>query len=72
MELTRGVYTGELELSKGPVLGDWIISSVVNGQTYNKTFEVASYILPKFLIHIQAPNHVTFQDNIITANIQTT
>lgn len=67
---TRGVFTGELELSKNPVLGNWNVSVKIHGQTFNKTFQVARYVLPKFLVNIQAPKHVTFDENIITVNVQ--
>lgn len=43
----------------------------INGQQYNKTIEVANYIFPKFVIDIQAPKHITFSENILTAHIQT-
>lgn len=68
---TNGVFTGDLLLSENPVLGNWNISVTINGQQYNKTVEVANYILPKFIIDIQAPKHITFTENILTAHIQT-
>lgn len=67
---TKGVFTGELQLSKNLVLGNWHISVTIHGQTFNKTIEVAEYILPKFLINIQAPKHMTFKENILIAHIQ--
>lgn len=66
-----GVFAGELNLSKNPVLGKWNISVTIDGQHYFKTIEVANYILPKFIIDIQAPKHMTFTQNILTATIQT-
>lgn len=67
----NGVFGGELLLSESPVLGNWNISVTISGQQYNKTVEVASYVLPKFIIDIQAPKHMTFTENILTAHVQT-
>ncbi|XP_017784771.1 PREDICTED: CD109 antigen-like [Nicrophorus vespilloides] len=66
----KGVYGDELQLSESPVLGNWNISVVVHEQIFNKTFQVAEYIVPKYLIHIDVPKHITFQENILTANIK--
>lgn len=71
MEAIKGVFTGELKLSESPVLGHWNISVNIHGQTYNKTFEVAEYIYPKFIVDIQTAKHVTFKENIIKAEINT-
>ncbi|KAJ8960843.1 hypothetical protein NQ318_020139 [Aromia moschata] len=70
VQAVRGVFTGELELSKSPVLGNWNISVEINGQTYSKTIQVAEYVMPKFLVNIQTPKHVTFKENVITVNIE--
>lgn len=71
VEATRGVFSGDLKLSENPVLGTWNISVVIHGQTYNKAIEVAEYVLPKFMVNIQTPKHVTFKENVITVNIDT-
>ncbi|KAF5298450.1 hypothetical protein FQR65_LT01229 [Abscondita terminalis] len=65
----KGVFTGELQLSKHLVLGDWNIVATIRGQTYSKSVHVAKYILPKFLIDIQTPKHMTFKENILKAHI---
>lgn len=69
--IPNGVFFSELKLATSPVLGSWNISVRLHKQTYNKTFEVAQYIVPKFLIDIDAPDHMTFQENILTAHIKT-
>ncbi|CAG9853917.1 unnamed protein product [Phyllotreta striolata] len=71
VEAIRGVFTGELKLSDQPVLGNWNISVTVHGQTYHKTIEVAEYILPKFIVDVESPKHITFKENIIRAKIDT-
>lgn len=68
----RGVFSEELKLSDSPVLGNWNISVTVDRQTFNKTVLVASYVSPKFLIDIKAPEHVTFQENMIAVQIEAT
>ncbi|KAK5646678.1 hypothetical protein RI129_005142 [Pyrocoelia pectoralis] len=65
----RGVFTGELQLSKRLVLGDWNIIVTINNEKYNKTIQVAEYVLPKFIVDIQAPKHVMFKENILKAHI---
>ncbi|RZC42764.1 CD109 antigen [Asbolus verrucosus] len=71
VDALRGVFTGEVNLSESPVLGDWNISVTIHGQTFSKSVEVAEYVLPKFMITIQAPKHLTFQEKVLVANIQT-
>ncbi|XP_018336565.1 CD109 antigen-like isoform X2 [Agrilus planipennis] len=66
----KGVFTEEVLVSNNPVLGNWHISVRIEGQIYNKTIEVAQYILPKFIVNIQAPKYVTFKENTLTAHIQ--
>ena len=70
--VSRGVFSEELQLSDSPVLGDWNVSVTVDKQTFNKTILVAAYVLPKFLVDIKAPEHVTFQENIIAVQIEAT
>ncbi|EFA04694.1 CD109 antigen-like Protein [Tribolium castaneum] len=71
IQALRGVFTGEVKLSESPVLGNWNISVKIHGQTFSKSIEVAEYILPKFIVNIQAPKHMTFKENVLVANIQT-
>ncbi|GFG28314.1 hypothetical protein Cfor_11328, partial [Coptotermes formosanus] len=66
---TKGVFSGELQLSQSPVLGDWNITVVVLDQYFYKTFEVAEYVLPKFEVTIDAPAHATFKDSHIVATV---
>lgn len=67
---TRGVFSGELELSKNPVLGDWNITVNVLDQVFHKNFQVAEYVLPKFEVTIDVPKHATFKDSIVVATIR--
>lgn len=71
ISIPKGVFTGELRLSDSPVLGTWTITVVTHDQRFNKTVDVALYVLPKFTIKIDAPKHITFLENIITAQITT-
>ncbi|XP_039279526.1 CD109 antigen isoform X2 [Nilaparvata lugens] len=67
---TRGVFTGELELSQSPVLGDWNITVTVLDQMFHKTFQVAEYVLPKFEVTIDVPKHATFKDSKVVATVR--
>ncbi|GJQ86520.1 hypothetical protein Trydic_g10420 [Trypoxylus dichotomus] len=69
VSIPRGVFSGELHLSDSPVLGTWTITVIVHEQKYSKTIDVALYVLPKFMIKIDAPKHITFLENIITTQI---
>ncbi|XP_063973145.1 CD109 antigen-like isoform X2 [Diachasmimorpha longicaudata] len=68
--LTRGIFTGELELSSSPVLGDWRIIANVADQTFEKPFQVAEYVLPKFQVSIDVPKHSTFKSGKVVATIR--
>ncbi|XP_015122489.1 CD109 antigen isoform X1 [Diachasma alloeum] len=68
--LTRGIFTGELELSSSPVLGDWKIITNVVDQTFEKPFQVAEYVLPKFQVSIDVPKHSTFKSGKVIATIR--
>lgn len=39
-------------------------------QTFEKQFQVAEYVLPKFEVSIDVPRHATFQEGKITATIE--
>ena len=46
----QGVFAGELEIAKKPVLGDWNIEVDINEQIFTKKFQVAEYVFPKFQV----------------------
>ncbi|XP_050306884.1 CD109 antigen [Anthonomus grandis grandis] len=71
IEATKGVFSGDLKLSESPVLGNWNISVTIHGQTYSKSFEVAGYILPKFVVDINVPKHITFKEKTLSIAIDT-
>ncbi|XP_057327735.1 CD109 antigen-like isoform X1 [Microplitis mediator] len=67
--ISRGIFSGELKLSESPVLGDWKIVANVVDQTFEKEFQVAEYVLPKFEVTINAPKHATFKEGKIVATV---
>ncbi|XP_074100031.1 CD109 antigen isoform X1 [Cotesia typhae] len=67
--IIRGIFSGELTLSESPVLGDWKIVANVGDQTFEKEFQVAEYVLPKFEVAINAPKHATFKEGKIVATV---
>ncbi|XP_026834428.1 CD109 antigen isoform X2 [Drosophila erecta] len=71
VKLTKGVYSGELQLSEQPVLGTWKISVSVDGDNKEtKSFEVDKYVLPKFEVIVDAPKAVVVADKVIRATIR--
>lgn len=67
---TKGVYSGEIELSSDPVLGQWLINVESAGQTLDKNFDVEEYVLPKFEVIVDAQKHATFKEGKVTAIIR--
>lgn len=70
VRLISGVYSGELQLSNFPVLGEWSIEINIMNNTYDKMFEVAEYVLPKFDVSIETPRHAIYKDGKISAVIR--
>lgn len=70
VELTKGVYAGELQLSEFPVLGSWSIEMNADGTSETKNFEVDKYVLPKFEVQVEAPKDVAISDNKFTVTIR--
>ncbi|XP_050529257.1 CD109 antigen-like isoform X2 [Daktulosphaira vitifoliae] len=66
---TRGVFSSEFQLSEEPVLGDWNITVTVLDQIFHKSFTVAEYVLPKFEVTIDVPEHSTFKQSVVSATI---
>ncbi|KAH8271018.1 hypothetical protein KR018_000174 [Drosophila ironensis] len=71
IKLTKGVYSGELQLSEQPVLGTWKIAVTVGGENREtKTFEVDKYVLPKFEVTIDTAKDVVAADKLVKATIR--
>ncbi|XP_063696587.1 CD109 antigen-like isoform X3 [Culicoides brevitarsis] len=70
VKTTKGVYSGEFQLSAVTVLGDWKIEVEVDGEKESKTVEVAEYVLPKFEVTVDTPPHAVFKDGKIRVTIR--
>lgn len=71
VQLVKGVYQSELQLSDSPVMGNWMIHVKVNdGDEVTKIFEVAEYVLPKYEVIVESDPHVTFKDGKIRATVR--
>ncbi|XP_065357540.1 CD109 antigen-like isoform X6 [Calliphora vicina] len=66
IKLTKGVYTGEFQLSEQPVLGEWMMQVNLgpneDDTRTEKKFEVAKYVLPKFSVEIETAKDISYED----------
>lgn len=71
VQLIKGVFQNELQLSDSPVLGNWSIVVKVDNQpeTIN-SFEVAEYVEPRFEVTIVANPYTNYVDGRINATGQ--
>ncbi|OWK50653.1 C3 and PZP-like alpha-2-macroglobulin domain-containing protein 8 [Lonchura striata] len=53
-----GIVNMTFPLSDQPVFGEWLIFAEMQGHTYNKSFEVQKYVLPKFELLIDPPRYI--------------
>ncbi|XP_071343784.1 C3 and PZP-like alpha-2-macroglobulin domain-containing protein 8 isoform X1 [Trachinotus anak] len=53
-----GVVNMSFPLSDQPMFGDWFIFVEVQGHTYNKSFEVQKYVMPRFELVIDPPRYI--------------
>lgn len=62
-EIYTGVYSGHLDISDAPPLGQWTISVSVDlkEKTVQK-FEVSEHVLPRFSVNVESPGHVLLSD----------
>ena len=71
INLSKGFFQNELQLSDSPVLGIWKIHVKVNGdEEVTKEFEVAEYTLPKFEVAIDTNPDANFKDGKIRATVK--
>ncbi|XP_022086577.1 C3 and PZP-like alpha-2-macroglobulin domain-containing protein 8 isoform X2 [Acanthaster planci] len=56
--LCCGIINTSFPLSDQPMLGEWSVYAEVQGHTYNKTFEVQKYVLPRFEVIIEPPSYI--------------
>ncbi|XP_061594140.1 C3 and PZP-like alpha-2-macroglobulin domain-containing protein 8 [Cololabis saira] len=53
-----GIVNMSFPLSDQPVFGEWFIFVEVQGHTYNKSFDVQKYVMPKFELVIDPPRYI--------------
>ncbi|KAM7388308.1 hypothetical protein PAMP_024494 [Pampus punctatissimus] len=53
-----GVVNMSFPLSDQPVFGEWFIFVEMQGHTYNKSFVVQKYVMPKFELVIDPPRYI--------------
>lgn len=69
VNLKKGVFSGEIDLSKLQVLGDWTFEARIGQETKTKSIEVAKYVLNNFDVTIDSPNDFSAKDGKIRAII---
>ncbi|TWW57860.1 C3 and PZP-like alpha-2-macroglobulin domain-containing protein 8 [Takifugu flavidus] len=65
-----GVVNMSFPLSDQPVFGEWLIFVEVQGHTYNKSFEVQKYVMPKFELVIDPPTYIRDLNSCEQASIR--
>ncbi|GAB6021255.1 CD109 molecule [Chamberlinius hualienensis] len=66
---SKGVFSGDLQLSDQPVLGNWNITVFVSDQQYTKSFTVMEYVLPTYEVTVSLPPYATFNDTNVVATV---
>uniref|UniRef100_A0A6P4ES42 TEP1-F n=1 Tax=Drosophila rhopaloa TaxID=1041015 RepID=A0A6P4ES42_DRORH len=67
---TKGVFSGELNLSEHPVLGNWTMAVQVQDEgRVTKDIKVDKYVLPKFGVRIHTAEHVVASNGHIRTTI---
>lgn len=61
-----------MQLSDQPILGDWTIFIEILGQSFQKTFTVAEYVLPTFDVEVKLPPYATYNKSDVVATIKAT
>ncbi|XP_018583549.1 C3 and PZP-like alpha-2-macroglobulin domain-containing protein 8 [Scleropages formosus] len=56
--LCCGIVNMSFPLSDQPMFGEWLILVEMQGHTYNKSFEVQKYVMPKFELIIEPPRYI--------------
>ncbi|XP_065102652.1 C3 and PZP-like alpha-2-macroglobulin domain-containing protein 8 [Paramisgurnus dabryanus] len=53
-----GIVNMSFPLSDQPVFGEWFAFVEMQGHTYNKSFEVQKYVMPKFEVIVEPPPYI--------------
>uniref|UniRef100_A0A672JXB2 C3 and PZP like alpha-2-macroglobulin domain containing 8 n=1 Tax=Sinocyclocheilus grahami TaxID=75366 RepID=A0A672JXB2_SINGR len=53
-----GIVNMSFPLSDQPVFGEWLVFVEMQGHTYNKSFEVQKYVMPRFELIIEPPPYI--------------
>ncbi|XP_076337600.1 CD109 antigen-like isoform X2 [Tachypleus tridentatus] len=67
---SKGIVSLDFQLADQPVLGAWHIVVNVLGQSFNKSFTVAEYVLPTFEVKIDLPPYATYNKSSIVTTVR--
>ena len=68
-DLSQGVYTGELQLSKFPPEGEWKIIVSAGNTKQEKAFKVEEYILPKYEVKVDVADYFIPSDGTLLVSV---
>jgi CD109 antigen len=70
--IQRGIFSGDIQLSEQPNLGEWSVEVSAKNQKEKQQFTIAEYVLPKFNVDINLPTFGTFNSSKIVARVRAT
>ncbi|XP_069462358.1 CD109 antigen-like [Ambystoma mexicanum] len=70
LQTSLGTVSQEFQLSDAPLFGDWTIDLRTQGFQITKTFTVADYVVPKFLLIVATPPiYITEKEENVTIQV---
>ncbi|XP_070536765.1 C3 and PZP-like alpha-2-macroglobulin domain-containing protein 8 [Ptychodera flava] len=68
--LCCGIVNMSFPISDQPVLGEWMVIVEMGGASYNKSFEIQKYVLPKFEVTIDPPPYIVDMERCYDVRVE--